>query len=273
MALNTRSILIPLWLMMKNVRLGVALLILLSVDLCFGYFFVTNNTPIFEPMNQVGVVDWFTTYARFNIHYTAWFFLFLLLLATLSVNTLACTLSRLRQLFFIRLKWKNSRFLFSLATHVMHLSMVVVLLGYLVSYTLTTIHPSQTLVLQRPKIIGGTGLQVELLAMDLPIYTGNRLEAFSGRVIRPDTVIKITGRKGGKTARLAFNSPVRFKKYTIFLKRFSPAGKGGISSTHYVIIDIRHDPGVPLYFTGIVIFLAGLLSYAGLRLHQVITKK
>lgn len=260
------SITVKIWYALASVRLAVILLTLLSINLNLAYFSIKDRSTIFEPMNQVGIWSWLTTYAPQNLLYTTWFYIFLVLLTGLTVNTLVCTTDHLWRLLTTHLE---RRFYFSFAIHVMHLGMVVILSGYLASYTMTTLTPSITLPLGKNTTIPGTGLSIELQDMTLPVYQGNRLTTYDGRVISPTVQIKVTSSTVTKTADMGFNNPVNFQGYGLFLQRFSPKRPaGGISQAHYIVVDIRKDPGVRLYFIGIGIFLCGLLSYAIIRIRS-----
>jgi len=251
-----------LWHSLGSIRLAVVLLILLAADLSLAYFSINGRGIIFEPMNQVGIWPWLKTYAMPNLCHTAWFFILLALLTALVINTLVCTSSRLWILFpTLRKHGLSKRFYFSLSTHVMHLGMLAILIGYLVSYTMSQVYPSLTLALKKEALVAGTNLRLELLSMTLPIYEGKRLESFAGRIISPVVQLKIAGPIEERTATLGFNNPVRFQGYSFFLQRFSPRQKSGMSTTRYIVIDVRRDPGVLLYFIGISFFLGGLLFY------------
>ena len=258
--IKNRGLALFIWRSLGSVRVAVFLLTLLAVDLSLAYFSINGRSIIFEPMNQVGVWSWLNTYAMANLRHTAWFFIFLILLSALVINTLACTTDRLWQLIRVRLQQRvNKRFHFAMSTHVMHLGMVVILVGYLVSYTMSQVYPSLTLAPQKETIVAGTNIRVELTAMTLPLYQGKRLATFNDRVIVPTVQLRVVTPTAERTASLGFNSPVRFQGYTFFLQRFSPNRKSGMG--HYIVIDVRRDPGVLLYFIGISFFLGGLLSY------------
>jgi cytochrome c biogenesis protein ResB len=254
--------LVWLWRSLGSVRLAVVLLILLVIDLSLAYFSINGRSIIFEPMNQVGIWPWLNTYAMANLRYTAWFFIFLVLLSALVLNTLVCTTDRLWKLLRQRKEQKsNKRFFFALSTHTMHLGMVVILIGYLISYTMSQVYPSLTLIPQKETIVAGTNLRVKLTSMTLPIYEGKRLETFTGMVISPSVQLRVATPATERTASLGFNNPVYFQGYTFFLQRFSPTKNANMSNAHYIVIDVRRDPGVLFYFVGISFFLGGLLCY------------
>ncbi len=242
-----------------SIRLAVIVLVLLAVDLCFAYISLNGRQSLFEAMNRQSIGAWINSYGVQNIQYTAWFFILLFLLCVLVLNMLICTGDRLWKL--IR-RWRtaggNRRVWFSLSTHIMHLSMVLILIGYLLSYTMTQVSPSLTVVPDLPTQVAGTEISLELLEMKLPVYEGSRLEPFSGRVIQPEILLRIMSRKESRTAWLGFNQPVRFQGYTLFLQNFSPRSNTTMNRSRYIVVNVRNDPGVLFYFVGIAFFLAGM---------------
>ncbi len=246
----------------SSIQLCIILLLLLTLDLGVGYFCVSGHETLFEPMNRIGLFPWLTTYGRTNFIYTAWFFLFLPILALLVINTLACTIGKLIHLFSrCRLNPTGKRARFSLSIHIMHLGMVIFLLGYLVSYTMAAVYPSITLLPGKKRIVAGTDLSLKLLEVSPDFYTGTRLTAFAGQSIRPRAEIMTRDHGGDKHATIAFNCPVRQGKYTVFLSRFSPKSAKTMNPTEYIVVDVRRDPGVTLYFSGLAVFLCGMAGY------------
>lgn len=72
------------------------------------------------------------------------------------------------------------------------MGMVVILLGYLISYTMSQIFSSQTLVPHKKAVVAGTGLTLELKEIELPFYQGNRLPVtFQDRVINPRVTMDV----------------------------------------------------------------------------------
>ena len=254
------------WQLLTDIRVGVMLMITLSLDLCLGFFCLNRQSALFEPMNSQGILPWLTTYGMANFKSTGWLFFLLLLLLLLAVNTLLCTTDRL---FHLWRRWrqqgKGRVLCFIFSTHIMHIGMVAILCGYLLSYTLTRVFPSQTIVPGRELAIVGTPLRLKLVTMKLPVYEGTRLASFSGRIIAPEIQLHLAANGKERTAPLGFNDPVRFQGYMIFLQRFSPGSISSMTRARYIIIDVRQDPGAPLYFVGIVIFILGMLGYVIFR--------
>lgn len=123
------------------------------------------------------------------------------------------------------------------------------------------VHPAITLLPGKERTIAGTGLFLELLRVIPDFYTGTRLTAFTGRTVNPRAEIITGDDRGKKHAIIAFNRPVRQGKYTIFLSRFSPKSAKTMNPAEYIVVNVRRDPGVALYFSGLAVFLCGMAGY------------
>ena len=251
------------WSAGNSLRTTLWLIVMLVADLLVGYRQLLSDHTIFEPMNQVGLYTWTMTYARSAPFRTAWFLLLLLLLGLFTLNTLICTLTRLKPLLrkpFREIATRRRR----VAIHLMHLGIVIILSGYLVSYTWSTVHPSLTLIPRHPILLDNPPLRLELRQMQLAYYAGDRLAEFRGRILAPQLTLEIDNPRSGHrtSATLAFNHPIFFQGYSIFLQRFHPTRHRGITTARYAVVEVRRDPGVKLYFIGILVFLTGLIFFS-----------
>lgn len=250
-----------LWRKAGSGRFGVIILLLLSCDLLFGYVSLSSRTTLFTPLNEIGLQAWLASYARVNPVFTAWFAVFLLLLLLLTINTVSCTWNRLRLLLQ---NWSGQREYrcHRLAIHVMHMGTLVILFAYLLSHTTASVSTSVTLVPGITVKDTTSGLYLQLQELHLPRITEKRLSPFTGRVIRPQARILIRDDNERRTGDLGYNKPLRFRGRSIFLQRFAPTGRGNMNSARYVVVDIRHDPGILLYFTGLCLFVAGMAVWS-----------
>jgi hypothetical protein len=233
---------------------------LLALDLGWAYFSLEKNLPIFAPMGDVGLYKWLLTYARHNIAECAWFLLMLVLLAALALNTFVCTTGRVVQL-TRRKNWK----LRSLGPHLMHYAVLVILLGYLLSYLLSSSYPGHALKPGASLDLPEGGGRITFLGTEPTVYRGERLNAFDGYILDPGIRLRLTSAEGEtQEARLAFNSPIWFQGYDIHLIDFYPRKaaprKSGRSFQRIKLI-VRRDPSSAVYLSGLGLFFIGLLLY------------
>ena len=251
-----------IWRKMGSIHLTVVLCLLATADLAYGYLCLKRHTALFAPLNDMGLAAWTATFGRHNPIHTAWFFILLLLLFLLCVNTFACTTDRVASLVRSRKRLAPRRLLFKFAPHIMHYAVIVILAGYLCSYLFADVLPLRTLFPNGSMVLPGTQAQVRFEKFAPVFYEGQRLDFYKNRVIQPRAHLVLTDGDVVRKEVLSCNSPIHFKGYSIFLKDFQPRKKaGGMSRPTRIDMSIRKDPGVRLYLPGILLFTLGLAIY------------
>lgn len=244
------------------IRLTVVLCWLLALDLSWGYFSLNGRSPLFAPLNDIGLAAWITTYGRHNLIHTVWFYILLGLLALLCLNMFVCTTDRVAALLGRRSHLKTRRLFFKLAPHLMHYALILILAGYLSSYLFARVLDMRTLVPGSSLTLPGTKAKVTFTDFDPVYYRGKNLPAFKNRILQPRARLTInTGTRPDERI-LSLNRPMWVKGYGIFLKDFSPKSKAsGMARRPRIDVSIRKDPGVKFYLAGIVLFTVGLGVY------------
>ncbi len=247
-----------------SLRLTVILLLLLILDLLAGWYALGGNASFFEPLNQLGLWHWLSTYGHDNMALAAWFFMLLLLLACLVVNTLCCTVDRLYRLAGVFRNASGRRLLFRLSVHLMHLSLVLLLTGYFISYTGAKICPGLVVGEQGKTPVPGAGITLALEAMETVPYNG-RLPAYQGRYVDASAVLRMESAGRSESREIRINRPASFAGWSFFMQRFNPRSAGGMSAAKYIVVDARRDPGAMPAFWGMAAFMLGLLGYVAAR--------
>jgi cytochrome c biogenesis protein ResB len=243
-----------IWTRAGSTSVMVALCGLLTLDLGWAYFSLEKNLPIFAPMGDVGLGKWLMTYARHNLGECAWFLLMLVLLTLLAINTFLCTTERVTRL--IRRKdWK----LRWLGPHLMHYAVLVILLGYLLSYLLSSSYPGNALKPGASLDLPGGGGRITFLGAEPTVYRGERMEFFDGYILDPGIRLKLVSENETREAKLAFNNPIWFEGFDIHLIDFiSRRENRGLKRIKLII---RRDPSSAVYLSGLGLFFVGLLLY------------
>ena len=252
-----------IWHRLGSIQLTVVVCLLLTADMMAGYFCMAGRTHVFEPLNRVGLVAWTRTYGVYHLEHTIWFFLLLMLLALLCLNMFVCTTDRVFRLIRAYKKMARSRFVFSLAPHIMHYAVIIILTGYLFSYAFSQVIAHTTLVPGTSATIFNTPLTIAFTGWHPVLYTGKRLDHFQERVIDPNIRLSLIHNQNRKNTTLSVNHPARMGEYRIFLKNFAPKKIGGMRLKPRIDLTIRKDPGVRFYMAGIGLFITGLLVYLG----------
>ncbi|MBM9520800.1 hypothetical protein JWG39_13335 [Desulforhopalus vacuolatus] len=251
-----------------SLHLSVVLFLLLVVDLLFGWYCLEGNTSFYQMMNRTGLVEWLLTFGRSDPFHTSWFVVLLVLLFFLAINTLCCTgekLTRLAKNFHATLQRKSGRF--TLSVHLMHLAMVVLLAGYLLSYIFGEVNSSVAVGDSgMTTVVPGTQLRLRVEKMEMIPYSGKGIPAFEGRRIDAEALLHISLKGyGEKVQKISMNRPVFFHGWSLFMQTFNPKSEGSMSKNIYIVLDVRRDPGIPLTFCGMTAFVLGVLGYLCFR--------
>ena len=251
------------WKSSGSINLTITLLLLLVVDLSVGFICLESNISIFIPLNDVGLIVWLDTYGINYLQYTAWFFLLLVLLFLLAVNTFVCTTDKVVILVGNRSYYRNRfKFILNFAPHIIHYAFVVIMAGYLVSYIFAVNLPANILLPEKSILIPGTEYKIKLNKLNIEYYKGKRLDFFQNRAINPEAQILLTDANGITIKKtISVNRPARFKGFSIHLDDFAPKSRTGMQKQKYANLIIHRDPGIHLYFCGMIMFAVGMLMY------------
>ena len=255
------------WLKLGSINLTVALCFLLTLDLAFAYFTLEKNLPVFSPLSDVGLIKWAATYGLYNLKATAWFFVMMLLLTLLGVNTFICTTDRMLPL--LNKESRRPGWFIRLGPHVMHYAVLIILSGYLFSYVFSVSLPGRAL---KPGVTmtmpGGTGT-VTFLGYEPVYYRGDRLDFFTNYILDPNAMLELRDVEGRTSvSSLAFNRPVSFQGFKIYLNDFYPRKDRTGMGFNHIKLTLRRDRSSAIYLAGLALFLAGLGLYVYERFNR-----
>ena len=121
------------WDFCGEVRVNFCLLLLISLNLGIGSYYLKFNGALFDPLNHLLIQEWVQTMGRQNPGQTWWLASLLLLLFFLGVNTLVCALKRLIQLWPFRRQIGLRSFTIRVSPSFIHLCFLAILGGHLIS--------------------------------------------------------------------------------------------------------------------------------------------
>jgi hypothetical protein len=144
----------------------------------------------------------------------------------------------------------------------MHYAVILMLAGYLCSYLFAYVLDTRTLIPGTSMKLPGTEARIVFKSYEPQYYAAGRMSSFKDRVLKPIARLQLIDGDSRETALLAYNRPVWFKNYGIFMKSFAPKSRqSGIGMKLRIDLSIRKDPGVLLYLTGMVFFTVGMILY------------
>jgi cytochrome c biogenesis protein ResB len=252
-----------IWTVSGHLDLAVAICLLLAVDAALAYPLIQKHLTTFIPLGEVGLITWVTTYGRYNLGHTFWFYGLMLGLILLGINTFVCTTNRVWAI--LGPKRRRKGWLYKLGPHIMHYAVLVMVSGYLGSYTLAQALPGRALIpdgppLKLPGELGFLSVSVE----NPVVYQGQRLPFFDNWFLDPGFQLTFTGPDGRTVKKhVAYNKPARYRGYNFYLSDFYPKNSvsQGMAGYKTVKLSIRRDPAAIVYMVGILLFACGIIVY------------
>ena len=129
-----------IWNFLKSLQLTFWLLLLITAMFITGSLYSRGDYGFFEAMNNTPILSWLTKTGIHNLHKTWWIMLLFLLMALLSVNTIACAADRLHSIWSKRKKISRRYFLTLLSPSIIHILFITVLCGHFLTFTVITHH-------------------------------------------------------------------------------------------------------------------------------------
>ncbi len=257
-----------IWQLAGNIYLTMGIIGCMVADLVWGYGKLKVHQDMFIPINDRGFTAWAATWGSESLAITLWLFILVGLMALLSINTFVCTTDRVFTLVRFRYRFKSWwRFCLRLGPHVMHYAMLIMFLGYLVSYLFSGTHLGKILLPEKSIFVNG--VKITLKQMDIKYYEGTRMPHLQGRVIDVKAAILFEDARGKSFQTIAHNRPAIFRGLSVHLRDFSPKYKGmgmGGPPRQYINVTVKQDPGMKFYFAGMGLFILGLFMYTGEKL-------
>ncbi len=258
-----------IWHLAGNIYLTMGIIGCMVADLVWGYGKLKSHMDVFTPINDRGFLAWAATWGSESLSITLWLFILVGLMALLSVNTFVCTTDRVITLIRFRHRFKSAwRFFLKFGPHVMHYAMLIMFLGYLVSYLYSGTHLGK--VLLPGKTITVDRVSITLKKLDIDYYEGDRMPHFQKRAIAVSAALEFSDGETHKSGVLSYNRPALFRGYSVHLRGFKPRSKSSGMSTgrRYITITVKKDPGMKFYFAGMGFFVLGLFMYTGEKIYS-----
>jgi hypothetical protein len=234
-----------------------------TVTLFTGSIYYNISNEIFIPLNRMGMFRWMSTYGFENPLYTWWFFLFVVLMVVLGLNTLFCTLDRLVKIigrFKDIRKFKTKLYL--LAPHIMHFSFMVLMIGYFSLYAFGINTYDNILRKGIPSLLPGTDVKIELKEHRFTPYNSDTNAILKGKYLAAEFDLLFSDNESEVIKTAGCNAPCYYRGYSIHVAEFNPKSARYMTKTVWVNLTIRKNVGIPLFLTGVIIFVIGVFLYA-----------
>ncbi len=254
-----------IWQLLSSINTSVFLLGTICLSILLGVMSSPEPRPQLALLWDIGIWKWLTEIGAPKWQSLLWFITLFILLSFLFLNTTCCSIPQMWKLFHRlkpqRLKARAIRS--RLAIQGIHLAFLFLLLGYALSLCFSCSTRGVVLPLDQTILVPGQDLSLQLLRLKRVRYRG-RLEAFKGETVGVDADIILRSGKETEEKRLSLSRAIFFKNHVITLKKFPNSLR-----KKWVMVDVRHDPGLPLYLSGALLIGVSSFCYALVALENV----
>ncbi len=232
-----------IWKLLGDTKFAVFIFYLTSAIAIIGSLLMKKNPYIFFPLKYTNIQEWMLSYGIRNLSYIWWLPILFVLLFIVAVSVFVCSLNLLKD-----------KFLF-----LAHIGFLLTLFGLFISHTLSFISTGNILTKGAQIRIPSSGILLKLEDMKISYFPKNTiLLGKANDASDCSAVLLIQDQKKICKKKLSLNRPCLYKGFTLFIEDFYPKQK--FNAPCWINLTIRKDYGLPLIFTGSLLFLAGLLG-------------
>ncbi|MCD6353452.1 MAG: cytochrome c biogenesis protein ResB [Proteobacteria bacterium] len=232
-----------------------------AVDLMIGSAVMKQHEYVFSSLSRLTLQEWTGTYGMGNLNITWWFYLSILLLFLLAVNTFVCTTNGVIVLLKRFSSMSKQVFFLRFSIHIMHISFILVLAGHLVSHVAGVNLPNNILQKNGTISVCSPNFKVGLKDMKIEFEKETRFKTLEGDVKDVSAILSFADSKMCVQEKLiSVNRPAWFEGFSFHLDDFSPKSEGS-KREPYIKLTIKKDPGVSLQVAGVAFFSIGLSVY------------
>ena len=254
---------------MASLSLCTWLLAAMCTVLFWGLYHIKGNEMALSSLGTMNLFEWLIRYETIYPGKLWWFASFVLFVFILSINTLFCTIRRIRPILATILKAPETKVpLFKrLMIHGIHLSFLLITLGYFLSFTKSEIHPSIILTPNGPSHKIDEDTTIRLMTLKKLFYKGH-MEAMKGRIVGVDATLNIHRGKTDIKQVLRPDNALIMGNLIVSIRDFSKDPK-----RDWVKIYVRKDHGLWYYLFGSLAFVTVSITFGGYGLMKKIGPK
>jgi hypothetical protein len=238
-----------LWRFCGSVTVTFYLLIILSFNLAIASFYVKSNPQIFRPLNNLLLQDWFRLYGLNNPDKIWWLWIMFALLIALGVNTVVCTIDRMRNLLARHQNMDSRVFLLKITPSFIHICFLIMLSGHLISM-ISGFNKKIPLI---PDLEIAFPIHAQVMHKQCNYFTAPELL----KVQLDQCTVSLKLQTGGEETikQLRILAPFTYQGYTFHLT------KDKQSREEELQIIIKRDPGLKFILFGFTVLVLLMLWY------------
>lgn len=236
------------WKGLASVKLTIYLLFLVAANLAVGALHLRFLPDLFRPLNKMAFGEWWAAYPT---GHSWWIFLLLFLLFLLGMNTVACTLDRLTELWLRRRDYRFRVFFYKLCPSLTHVFFLLALSGHALSVFWVT---HQEFPIQKGSQVTLPGLALTVKDAQADYWDSPLLP----NPLRQCTVtLDVTTSKGDATQEIRFLHPLHVNGWTLHLDANPKVPPNELK----LILLAKKDPGHVLILLGGLLFSLVMVWY------------
>ena len=239
------------WRLIGNVRVTFWILLIISLTLATGSYYIRYYPQVFRPLNDFLFQDWYRKYGQEYPGLIWWIWILFGLLIALGINILACTTDRLYSLWSKHDQMDFKTFLFKVTPSLIHVCFLIILSGHLLSL----ISGMNTEISTTPEVENILPGQSSVSILDQSCEFYSSPEMLKG-LLKQCSVSLELHRPGGTTfKKIGFLRPYLWQGFSFHLIRDKKAAGPGLK------IAVKRDPGLKLILPGFTALVLLMLWY------------
>jgi hypothetical protein len=246
-----------LWDFFSALKVNFWLLLIISLNLAIGAYYINNFPNLFNPLNFSLFQDWYINSGRPFPGRIWWFGTLLVLLFLLGINTFVCALKRLLQLWSRRKQLGTKIFFVKITPTFIHLSFLIILSGHLISLVIGYHQMVPLTSGLRGQLPGGITWQLIDQGCDKYSFP----DSLKGSIRQCSVTLRLQDSKMIIMKNVAVLSPLRWAGYSFHLDL--SGRKRGLSNaaTPTLNLIIKDDPGLTFILSGFLVMCVFLVWY------------
>ena len=250
-----------IWSFLGKPSFSMWLIFMIFLDLILGSLIMKRHPKVFFALQNNLLQDWMRAYGINEIDITWWFFVLLILLFILSITSTVCAINRINSVIKGAKGVGLKVIIHRLSTSIIHFGFLFLLIGQLLSHTLSTNLYGKILYRGSSMVLPDSAIRMVLKDLNIQYFRENSpFIGMEGTARDVSATFLIHDRGRYKERKISSNSPLRYRGWAIFIEDFSPKSLS-INKSPFICVRIKRDRGVGFMLFGATLFGSGLMLY------------
>ncbi len=249
-----------IWIFFESSNLFLWLCLFTVVDIILGSELMKKKADLFWALHYQPLHKWLLTYGTTDIPYTFWFYLFILLIFLIGINTFVCGINK----FITTLKIYNKKRLFpyflKFSSSFIHTGFLILLIAQLFTHIEYT-SAGNILTLRNSISLPDKEIKISLKSIDIKFFNKDtKYIGMANNAKECMAILKIKDKDKIFEKKISLNHPIFYKGWAFFIQDFSPKTKG-MTEKKFIVLLIKRNKGISILLIGITIFSIGIFMH------------